>query len=186
METPSESKPAFTKKQIAWRVLLMILLVVGTVLLIINRDKIQHLQALGYPGIFLVSLLSNATILVPVPGVVFTSAMGVIFNPFWVAIASGAGASLGEVTGYLAGISGQVVIDRSSKYQKMIDWMKKFGGWTILVLAFIPNPLFDMAGFVAGSTKIPIWKFLIYCLIGKIGKMLLFAYLGAGIFSAFQ
>ena len=42
----------------------------------------------------------------PIPGVIFTSAMGAVFNPFWVAIATGCGAVLGELTGYLAVFSG--------------------------------------------------------------------------------
>jgi len=62
----------------------------------------------------------------------------------------------------------------------------KHGSWTILLLAFIPNPLFDLAGFVAGSMKLPLWKFLLLTVVGKIGKMLLFAYLGAGIYSVTQ
>ena len=54
----------------------------------------------------------------------------------------------------------------------------------IILLAFIPNPLFDMAGFIAGAGKVPLWKFLIFTWIGKVAKMLLFAYLGAGIFGS--
>ena len=49
--------------------------------------------------------------------------------------------------------------------------MEKYGDITILVLAFIPNPLFDLAGMVAGILKMPVWKFLIYCVIGKILKI---------------
>ena len=56
--------------------------------------------------------------------------------------------------------------------------MEKYGDITILVLAFIPNPLFDLAGMVAGILKMPVWKFLIYCVIGKILKMMMFAYAG--------
>jgi membrane protein DedA with SNARE-associated domain len=61
--------------------------------------------------------------------------------------------------------------------------MKKYGGWTVLFLAFIPNPAFDMAGIVAGALKMPIKRFLIWCAIGKIMKMLVFAYAGSTIFS---
>lgn len=149
-----------------------------TVVLVINRDEIQKLQAYGYPGIFLFSILANATILIPVPGVVFTSAMGAVFNPFYVALAAGAGAALGELSGYLAGFSGQAVVENTARYERVVAWMRKYGDVTILVLAFIPNPLFDLAGLVAGVLKMPVWKFLIYCIIGKILKMMMFAYAG--------
>ena len=45
------------------------------------RDRVQELEGLGYAGIFLVSLFSSATIILPVPGVLFTSMMGAVFNP---------------------------------------------------------------------------------------------------------
>ncbi len=76
--------------------ILALLFVVGlTIFLYLNRERVRELEALGYPGIFLVSLLANATLILPVPGVLFTSAMGAVFNPFWVAIAAGTGAALG-------------------------------------------------------------------------------------------
>lgn len=160
------------------RVLVLLLVIAVTVVLVINRDKLQGLQAYGYPGIFLFSILANATILVPVPGVIFTSAMGAVFNPLWVSIAAGAGAALGELSGYLAGFSGQAVVEDSKRYDRVVRWMEKYGELTTLVLAFIPNPLFDLAGLIAGLLKMPVWKFLLYCTIGKILKMMMFAYAG--------
>ncbi|HQK03234.1 MAG: VTT domain-containing protein [Chloroflexi bacterium] len=186
MQTSSPANNALKPAQVVWRVVLLIVLIAATFTLIIFREQVQKLQAFGYPGIFLFSLLSNATILLPLPGVVFTSSMGAVFNPFWVALAAGLGAALGEISGYLAGVSGQILFENKANYSKVMDWMRKYGLWTILVLAFIPNPLFDIAGFAAGSLKIPVWKFLLLCAIGKIAKMLFFAYLGAGLFSIFS
>ena len=80
--------------------------VVGlTIYLVSIRNRISQFEHYGYPGVFLVNLLSNATVIIPVPGVLFTSAMGAIFNPFWVAVVAGFGAGLGELSGYLAGFS---------------------------------------------------------------------------------
>jgi uncharacterized membrane protein YdjX (TVP38/TMEM64 family) len=160
------------------RVVVLVAVIALTIVLLIYRDQIQALQAYGYPGIFLFSILANATILVPIPGVIFTSAMGAVFNPLWVSIAAGAGAALGELSGYLAGFSGQAVVEDSEKYARVVGWMEKYGDITILVLAFIPNPLFDLAGITAGILKMPVWKFLIFCVIGKILKMMMFAYAG--------
>lgn len=157
-----------------------------TVFLISIRDQVRQLEGYGYPGIFLVSILANATIIIPLPGVLITSAMGAVFNPFWVAVAAGAGAALGEITGYLAGFSGQALIENARLYERMLNWMRKYGGLTVLLLAFIPNPAFDLAGISAGALKMPIQKFLFFCVIGKILKMLLFAYTGAAIFSLFS
>jgi membrane protein YqaA with SNARE-associated domain len=155
-----------------------------TVFLFMIRDQLQKLQGYGYIGIFLLSILANATIIIPLPGIVLTSAMATIFNPLGVAIAAGSGAALGELTGYLAGFSGQGVIENSERYKRILDWMKNHPRLTdlsILVLATIPNPFFDLAGMASGALKIPIWRFLIWVWLGKILKMLPFAYAGTPI-----
>ena len=156
----------------------MLIIIALTILLVIYREKLQVLKTYGYPGIFLFSILANATILIPIPGVVFTSAMGAVFNPFWVSIASGMGAAIGELSGYMAGFSGRGVVENSERYKRVVAWMRKYGDITILVLAFIPNPLFDLAGMIAGVLKMPFWKFMAYCVVGKILKMMMFAYAG--------
>jgi membrane protein YqaA with SNARE-associated domain len=168
-----------------WGVVLrvsIILAVVGlSVYLYSIRSRVGELQGYGYPGIFLFNLLANATLILPVPGVLVTSLMGGVFNPFWVAIAAGTGASIGELSGYLAGFGGQRVVKRTRIYDTMEGWMKKYGNWAILFLSFIPNPFFDMAGMIAGALRMNILRFWFWCWLGKIAKMLLFAYGGAGI-----
>ena len=161
------------------RILVLILVIGITVALLLLRDRISEFAAYGYPGIFLISLLGSATVLVPLPGVIVTSAMGVIFNPFWVAIAAGLGAGLGELSGYLAGFSGQGVVEKTKWSDRLVGWMRKYGDIVILVLAIIPNPLFDIAGITSGALKVPVQRFLFWCIIGKIIKMLAFAYGGA-------
>ena len=63
---------------------------------------------------------------------------------------------------------------------------KRYGQWAVMVLAFIPNPFFDVAGMAAGMLKMPVWKFLLFCWIGSTGKMFLFAYFGATIKGIFN
>lgn len=166
--------------------LLRILALAGVItltgLLFLFREQVQKLQHLGYLGIFLISIAANATIIIPLPGVALTTAMGAIFNPLGVAVAAGLGAALGELSGYLAGFSGQAVVEQASSYQRLINWMQanpRLSLLAILILAFIPNPLFDLAGMTAGAMRIPAWKFLLACALGKILKMAVFAFAGA-------
>ena len=165
--------------------LLRIFTLVGVAALItalfIFRNQVKKLENYGYVGIFLISIAANATIIIPLPGVAFTTAMGAIFNPVGVAVAAGLGSAIGELTGYLAGFSGQGVIERVDLYSRLTKWMRDHQNLAyvmIAVLAFIPNPLFDLAGMASGALKLPLWKFLIACAIGKIFKMLMFAYAG--------
>jgi membrane protein DedA with SNARE-associated domain len=163
------------------RVVVLIFVIALTCLLLIYRNEIVKLQIYGYPGIFLLSILANATIFVPMPGVLFTSAMGAIFNPWWVALAAGSGAAIGELSGYLAGLSGRELIARNKTSDKVEYWVRRYGGLAIFLLAFIPNPIFDMAGLTAGALKMKLHHFFFFLWLGKIGKMLIFSLLGASV-----
>ena len=157
-----------------------LILVIGlSAIIYLFRDQARSLALLGYPGIFVFAMLSNATILFPAPGVAVVFAMGSVFNPIWVGLAAGSGGALGELSGYLAGFSGQAVVERVHLYERIHPWVEKYGGWAILVLSAIPNPFFDLAGVAAGAAKMPLWKFLLFCWIGQLIKMTMFAYAGS-------
>jgi len=160
--------------------ILSIAAVIGiTVYIYSIRDHVKEYTAYGYPGIFLIALMANATVFLPAPGVAVVFAMGSIFNPLGVALAAGTGGAIGELTGYLAGFSGQAIVENTLTYNRISPWVQKYGVWTILVLAAVPNPFFDLAGIAAGVAKIPVWKFLLFCWIGQLIKMAMFAYAGA-------
>jgi len=140
---------------------------------------VEEFAVYGYPGIFLIALMANATVILPAPGVAVVFAMGSVFNPLGVAFAAGAGGTIGELTGYLAGFSGQAVVENTAMYNRILPWVKKYGAWVILVLSAIPNPFFDIAGVAAGIAKIPIWQFMLACWVGQTIKMAMFAFAGA-------
>jgi len=143
------------------------------------RDQTRALAAYGLPGIFLLSLLSNATVILPAPGLALTFAFGGVMPPAAVALAAGAGAALGEMTGYLAGYSGQGIAARTKAYARLEAWTSRFGGFAIAALALIPNPFFDVAGATAGMLRMPVATFLFWTWFGKTLKMLAIAYAGA-------
>jgi uncharacterized membrane protein YdjX (TVP38/TMEM64 family) len=160
--------------------LLVLLAVIGiTVFIFSIRDQAEQFAAYGYPGIFLLSLLANATIILPAPGAALTFAMGAVFHPLGVTVAAATGAALGELTGYMAGFSGQAVIENASAYERLLQWTRRYGGLAIFVLAAIPNPIFDLAGIAAGALRMPIWLFLLCAWTGKLVNAALFAFGGA-------
>jgi membrane protein DedA with SNARE-associated domain len=159
--------------------ILALLAVIGlTIFIYVIRDRVDDFAAFGYPGIFIIALLANATILLPAPGVAIIYAMGAIFNPLGVGLAAGTGGAIGELSGYLAGFSGQAVIERTDIYDRITPWVNKYGGWAILVLSAIPNPFFDVAGIAAGMAKMPLRTFLFFIWIGQLIKMTMFALAG--------
>ncbi len=150
-----------------------------SILLFSLRDQSRQLAAYGYPGVFVLSMLSNATLVLPLPTLAIPFAAGAILNPVGVALAAGAGAAFGELTGYMAGFSGQGLLERSSVYNRLKGWTERYGGWMILIIAFVPTPLFDLAGAAAGALRMNIWRFFFWTLIGKTFRMLVVAYAGA-------
>ncbi|MCK4693011.1 MAG: VTT domain-containing protein [Anaerolineales bacterium] len=161
------------------RIFSFVAVIAITVYIFSIRDQADRLAGYGYPGIFLLSIMANATLILPVPGIALTFTLGAVFPPFWVALAAGSGAALGELTGYLAGFSGRGAIENNPTYKRIKDWTADHGGWAILLLAFIPNPLFDLGGVAAGALGMPVQIFFFWAWIGKTLKMLLFAYAGA-------
>lgn len=182
--TKGERQPNATDKRRFWsrerylQILALILVIALSIFIISNREKIAALQTYSYLGVFLVSLITCSSILVPVPGWILIAAMGTVLNPTLVGIISGIGGTFGEMTGYLLGYGGRLVIDNFNTYSRTVEWMRKWGGITIFVLALIPNPAFDLAGAAAGSLRFPVWKFLLYGALGRIPKHILFAYTG--------
>jgi len=163
----------------AVRILALVVAVAITIFIFSIRGKIEQLAGYGYPSIFLLSLLANATIIIPAPAIALSFAFGAVFNPLWVALAAGLGAAIGEITGYLVGFSGQGVVDDVQIYNKLEKWTAKRGALLILILAFIPNPFFDLAGIAAGALRMPFGSFFLWTWLGKTIKMLFFALAGA-------
>jgi membrane protein DedA with SNARE-associated domain len=157
------------------------LLIAGgvTLAILLFAPQIQKFQQYGYPGIFLTSLIGNASIALPIPSLAITFAMGGVLNWVIVGLVSGIGEALGESTGYLAGFAGSAIIENRSLYQRMQYWMENHGMLTIFVLSAVPNPLFDLAGIAAGASRYSYLKFLLAAWIGKTIKTLIFAWAGA-------
>ena len=132
----------------------------------------------GYLGVFLVTLLATGAIVLPVPYLAIIVVAGTFLDPRLVALTAGAGAALGELTGYLLGYTGRTLLAKNRWYQMLEQGVVRFGGPVIFVAAAIPNPFFDAVGIVAGATRVPLWLFLFACFLGKALRFWLLASLG--------
>ncbi|MCX7681769.1 MAG: VTT domain-containing protein [Anaerolineae bacterium] len=178
MSSTSVSPPVPPRRLRLIQVLTALLILGALGLAVYFRDRLQTLERYGYAAVFLVGLVSNATLIFPVPGLAVSSVMGGVFNPWIVGLVGGIGQALGELTGYMVGYSGQELVSDRPAYHRVHAWMRRYGIWAIFVLALIPNPLFDIGGMVAGALRMPLYKFLTSCAAGKIIKNILFALLG--------
>ncbi len=148
----------------------------------------DYFRTWGYPGVFVVTLVANASVILPTPGFLAVIIAGAVLNPLLVALMGAAGMTLGELSGYLMGRMGralatvEIQTDPGSGHrwaawsQRLVD---RWGMLGIFVLAATPNPLFDIAGIAAGMAKMSVWRFLVATFVGRLMRTTLLAYASA-------
>ena len=157
-----------------------ILLSVGiSIAIFMFRHEVEDVGNVGYLGVFLISILVSATVVLPAPGWIIIGTLGAVLNPYLVGVISALGGTIGELTGYMLGYGGRSAIKNVAMYQRLVGWMKRWGGLIIFVLAAIPNPLFDIAGMAAGALRMPVWKFMLFGAAGRIPKHIVYAVVGS-------
>jgi hypothetical protein len=116
-----ETTQGFWNKDRILQVITLVFVVALFLVIIWQRKNIAEFSiwlaqyaGLKYLGIYILSAAASATLIIPIPGLAMTSALGAIspnpWDPLWVGIASGLGATTGELTGYLLGYSGRMAI----------------------------------------------------------------------------
>lgn len=165
-----------TKKRIVPLLTLFSITVISVALFFYGRnpETVAELGKLRYLGAFLISLIGNASVLLPgivLPiltalGVDYYQASGEIAGPIIVGLAGGTGAAIGEIVGYMAGYSGSAIIENKKRYQRLVGWVRRWGAIGIFVFALIPL-VFDLVGIAAGVLRFPLWKFLLVCWLGR-------------------
>ena len=161
-------------------------------------------RTLGYPGIFLANFLGTATVFVPVPGLTAAGQTLIVVGSrtLWdpgVVMVGAAGMTLAESTAYLAGAVARGVSEERRmplggrlgrglrRASGWVDWlMARYGFVTLLVLAGVPNPLFEFAGITAGAVRMNFWRFLLAVAIGKTARVVLLVIIGQALLDAFD
>ncbi|HII53842.1 hypothetical protein AUJ13_03190 [Candidatus Micrarchaeota archaeon CG1_02_49_24] len=135
----------------------------------------------GYFGVFLASILGNATIIFPLPAIALVYALGSVFDPFWLGVSAGVGASIGELTAYFVGYGVFAMAGNkyreSRAYKAASGMLKKYGMGAIFLFAATPLPM-DVIGMVAGFQRYNLLAFFLAMLPGKLIKMWMVAYAG--------
>jgi len=144
-----------------------------------NPNMVEKLEGYGYLGAFLISLTFNATLILPAGNILILSVLGAVLpSAVVVGLVGGAGAAIGEITGYLAGYSGRGLAQRSKLYYRVEGWMRRWGTLTIFIMSVVPF-IFDLAGIAAGALRFPFWKFFLLCWLGRTILYIVVALLGA-------
>jgi membrane protein YqaA with SNARE-associated domain len=161
-----------------------LLLPVGTVVMtallvaLVPVEAVEQLGSYGYLGVFVLTLLSSASIVLPSPALATAIVAGATLNFWLVGLVAGVAAGLGETTGYVAGYSGSRLAMDSRWYPRVESWVRRWGALTVLVLAAVPSPLIDLAGIAAGTLRMPYRVYLVACILGKVVRFIPLAWLG--------
>jgi membrane protein DedA with SNARE-associated domain len=187
-------------KLLAAGVIMVLVMIPSCALLLATWGKEESTQSwfgeLGYAGVFLSNFGGTATLFIPVPGLTAAAQALIVssagnLSPFWVGVLGGLGMAIGEVTAYVAGMAAALIAREEqvrppsrlqplvNKITRGVNWlMAHFGMPTLFTLSAVPNPLFEVAGWTAGATRYPFWKFMGAVTPGKITRGLLLAYVG--------
>ena len=186
--TSLASRIDWRRKENRLRLALFVAAIAMAVAAFLLRNQLTLTQA-GYGGIALASLIASAGLIIPVPALGAVCLGGAFaLNPVIVGLVAGSAETVGELTGYLFGYSGQGMVQRSRLYLRLETWMRRrewFPLALLFLLSLVPNPVFDVVGLAAGALRVPIWKFLSTVWVGKTLKFLAVAYLCAHGYSRF-
>jgi membrane protein DedA with SNARE-associated domain len=129
--------------------------------------RIEELKTYGYLGAFVLSVIFNATLILPAGNMLIMVALAATMpSPVLVGLVGGLGASIGEITGYVAGRSGRGLVTKSQMYNRVEGWLQRWGWLTIFLFSVVPF-VFDLAGLAAGALRYPFWRFFIFCWLGR-------------------
>lgn len=102
-----------------------------------------------------------------------------VFEPLWIAVAAGAGAAIGEFSGYLIGFGGRKVV--GEKFKKRMDFLtklfKKYGTIAIFIFALTPLPD-DLLFIPLGVMRYSLLRAFVPAILGKFLSNLIIAYSG--------
>lgn len=150
---------------------------------IVFKDYLKDASALGLLGIFLINAIASATLFVASPAFLTVFAGGSIYPPALVALVASFGSASGDILGFVLGFSGRKVLEHRLQkhflFRVLEAIFKKHSSWIMFLFAFIPNPVFDSIGILAGIFAIPLPRFFAIVFVGRFLRFLAFAYLGS-------
>lgn len=138
---------------------------------------------LGLLGVFLANFAGGLTVFVPAPAFLTVFSAGSVYPPFFVGIVAALGATLGDMVFFYVAYAGRKLaikkLEKKYWFKFSETYFKRFGGWLLFVFAFIPNPLFDSLGLIAGVFAFSPVRFFVIVTLGRFFRYFILAGIGA-------
>jgi membrane protein YqaA with SNARE-associated domain len=143
----------------------------------------SRVEAMGLSGIFLITLLSHATMVARDIFLPIFLALTPFYNPIVLGACAGVGGAIGDIIPYLLGMGvAETVEKQGGKAEDLVGkWIRKYGLWAVLVVAMTPLPDLPVV-MLAGTRRLPLRKLLLIEVVGKTTLYSVGAYIGGWVF----
>lgn len=151
-----------------------------------GHGLLRQLGSYAYLGAFVVMVIANATVIVPVPWPAVLIPIAQQSDSLALVVLAGAlGSAVGESVAFFIGRSGRGAVENTRFYRWVHQQLRHpWRAWLVLfALSAPPNPLFDVAGLTAGAVGLPFWIFFSAVALGRIIRVGIFVYGGARLLS---
>lgn len=144
------------------------------------------IEQYGYGGIFVLTALEQ--FIFPIPADIFVVMGTSIGLPFAkvlqvVLVAALFGSFIGYFLGKYVGHPVLVWLFRKKPIEKAEKFIKKWGMWGVIIAGLTPVP-FKVITVTAGAFEMPLWRFTVGVLLGRMPRYLITAYAGTLIYES--
>lgn len=147
---------------------------------VVFSDDLGRIQEYGYLGVFIICIFAGGTVIVPIPGLLVVFTLGSILHPAIVGVVAGLGEAIGVIAIYLAGSTGQGMLEKVSNrlVVRFTGWIRRHSLLAVFLMSAIINPLYYPFALMAGILRFGLPSFFLSCWAGKAFKNTGVAYLG--------
>jgi len=130
----------------------------------------------SYGALLIVNLIGGALFMMPGFSWASIATFTIALDNIWlVALVGSTGQAIGEMYSYYLGRTASPLLPKHGRVEKLRMIVKRWGTPAIFILAATPNPIFDLAGAIAGAMKLGWKKFLVISFLGRLIKNLVIA-----------
>jgi membrane protein YqaA with SNARE-associated domain len=155
----------------------------ATTVLAVKGVPMRFLQRLGLGGLAAISFVTGTFIEFAVPGVVATAAYALVYPAWIVGVVAGVATGAGALVKFELGKASSAELAPSAKEKlarlretRLVRMLLLRPSWALVLLATVPNPLFDPFLILLGSTGVPWRSCVLPLLVGKGIRCLLIAF----------
>ena len=160
------------------------------ILVVVYWQSFQEMAGYSYLGMFFISIIGGATVIIPVPSLALQFTMGAVLHPAIIGAVAGLGTGIGGTLIYLFGRSGRKLFSYTefsiNKYDNFITrllsritgWTQRRGSLTVFLMSAVLNPVFFPMALAIGASRFKLWRFFTMCWAGNTVKSIIIAHLG--------